>query len=54
VWGHKNPAGAVALIEADSCDAARAFLETLPLKQRYMLDVEVLEVGPYRGFGPKG
>jgi muconolactone delta-isomerase len=54
VWGHQNPAGAVVLLEADSRDAADAILATLPLNQRDMLDVEVLTVGPYRGFGPRG
>ncbi len=54
VWGHTSPAGAVVLIEADSREAADAALDTLPLKQRGMLDVEVLEIGPYRGFGPRG
>ncbi len=53
VWGHTSPAGAVALIEAESVEAAAAVLDTLPLKQRDMLDVELLTVGPYRGFGPR-
>jgi muconolactone delta-isomerase len=54
VWGHQSPAGAVALIEAESQAAAEAVLATLPLCQKDMLDVEVLTVGPYRGFGPRG
>jgi muconolactone delta-isomerase len=54
VWGHKSPAGAVLLIEADSREAAEAALDTLPLKQAAMLDFEVIELGPYRGFGPRG
>jgi muconolactone delta-isomerase len=53
-WGHQSPAGAVVLIEAESRDAADAALATLPLAQRDMLDIEVLSVGPYRGFGPRG
>ncbi len=53
VWGHTSPAGAVALIEAESLEAAHAALDTLPLKQKDMLDVEVLALGPYRGFGPR-
>jgi muconolactone delta-isomerase len=51
-WGHQSPAGAVVLIEAESPAAADAILATLPLKQRDMLDVEVLALAPYRGFGP--
>jgi muconolactone delta-isomerase len=54
MWAHQSPAGAVVLIEAGSRDAADAALATLPLMQRGMLDVEVLELGPYRGFGPRG
>ncbi|HEY0394120.1 MAG TPA: muconolactone Delta-isomerase family protein [Candidatus Elarobacter sp.] len=52
-WGHQSPAGAVVLIEAESREAADAALETLPLQQRDMLDIEVIAVGPYRGFGPQ-
>jgi muconolactone delta-isomerase len=54
VWAHQSPAGAVVLIEAGSRDEAEAALATLPLMQRGMLDVEVLALGPYRGFGPRG
>jgi muconolactone delta-isomerase len=54
VWGHTSPAGAVILIEAESLDAAHAALGTLPLAARGMLQVEVLTVGPYRGFFPRG
>ena len=54
MWGHQSPAGAVVLIEAESREAADAALATLPLAQRDMLDIEVLNVGPYRGFGPRG
>ena len=54
MWGHQSPAGAVALIEAESREAADAALATLPLAQRDMLDIEVLTVGPYRGFGTTG
>jgi muconolactone delta-isomerase len=53
-WGHQSPAGAVVLIEAESREAADAALATLPLAQREMLDIEVLALGPYRGFGPRG
>jgi muconolactone delta-isomerase len=52
-WGHQSPAGAVVLMEAESREAAGAALATLPLAQRDMLDIEVLAVGPYRGFGPR-
>lgn len=54
MWGHSSPAGAVVLIEAESRAAADAALATLPLMERGMLDVEVLDAPPYRGFGPRG
>ncbi len=54
VWGHASPAGAVILLEAESLDVAREVLGTLPLLARGMLDVEVIAVGPYRGFFPRG
>ena len=53
VWGHQAPAGAVVLVEAESRERVDDILATLPLKQRDMLDVEVLTLGPYRGFGPR-
>ena len=54
MWGHASPAGAVILLEADSLDAAHAALDTLPLNQVGMLQVEVLTVSGYRGFFPRG
>jgi muconolactone delta-isomerase len=54
MWGHQSPAGAIVLIEAESREAADAALATLPLARRDMLDIEVLAVGPYRGFGTTG
>ena len=54
LWGHASPAGAVILIEAASPEAAQAAIDTLPLYERGMLSVEIIAVGPYRGFGPRG
>ena len=53
MWGHRSPAGAVVLVEAETREAVDAALATLPLAQREMLDIEVLAVAPYRGFGPQ-
>jgi len=53
VWGHKSPAGAITLIDAESADAAQAALDSLPLRQKGMLDSELIELTPYRGFGPR-
>ncbi|HTD38812.1 MAG TPA: muconolactone Delta-isomerase family protein [Candidatus Limnocylindrales bacterium] len=54
MWAHRSPAGAIVLIEAESREAVDAALATLPLAQRDMLDIEVLTLGPYRGFGATG
>ena len=53
MWGHQSPAGAVVLIGADSREGVDAALATWPLQERDMLDVEILTLGPYRGFGPQ-
>lgn len=51
--GRKDVPGAVMLIEADSHAAAIAAVQTLPLVQKGMLLVDVIELVPYRGFGPR-
>jgi muconolactone delta-isomerase len=52
IWTRKDVAGAVMLIEADDEAAARAAVETLPLAQRGMLEVQILALGPYPAFFP--
>jgi muconolactone delta-isomerase len=55
LWGRKDAPGAVTLIEADSLDEALAAIESLPLRQKQMLLLEVIiPLVPYRGFGPRG
>lgn len=55
IWGRKDSPGAVLLFEAPDEAAARAAAQTLPLLERGMLIVEQFaELGPYRGFGPRG
>lgn len=53
-WGRKDVPGAVLLFEAASLDEARALAQSLPLAQKGMLKQAFFEVGPYRGFGPRG
>lgn len=53
-WGRKDVPGAVLLLEASSLDEAHAVCATLPLAQKGMLKATYVEVGPYRGFGPRG
>jgi muconolactone delta-isomerase len=54
MWGRLDVKGAVALIEADSPEAAQAELDTLPLNQKGMLEITLVPLNGYRGFGPRG
>jgi hypothetical protein len=55
MWSRGDAPGAVVLIEAESLDAALAGIESLPLKQKQMLVIEmVVPLNPYRGFAPRG
>lgn len=54
MWGRLDVKGAVSLIEADSLEAAQGALASLPLAQKGMLDVTVVPLTGYRGFGPRG
>ncbi len=55
MWGRTDNPGAVILIEAGTLEEAHAVLASLPLAVREMLKLDLLtEVGPYRGFGPRG
>jgi muconolactone delta-isomerase len=53
MWGRLDVKGAVTLIEADSPEEAHAALASLPLAQKGMLDVSLVPVNGYRGFGPR-
>jgi muconolactone delta-isomerase len=55
IWGRKDAPGAVLVLEAADEREARAFAASLPLVERGMLIVEAFcEIGPYRGFAPRG
>lgn len=55
MWSRGDAPGAVVLIEAESLDAALAGIESLPLKQKQMLVIDmVVPLNPYRGFAPRG
>jgi muconolactone delta-isomerase len=54
VWGRKDAPGAVILVEAESVEAVRASLESLPLRAQGMLLIDaVIPLAPYRGFHPR-
>jgi muconolactone delta-isomerase len=52
LWHRRDVAGACLLIEADSEDHVRERLDTLPLFRAGMLDVSIIPLKPYAGFGP--
>jgi len=55
IWSRGDTPGAVVLIEAESLDAALASIESLPLRRKEMLLVDVIvPLNPYRGFAPRG
>jgi muconolactone delta-isomerase len=53
IWGRKDAAGAVMLLECADQAAAEAAVESLPLAQRGMLDVQIVPLNPYPAFFPK-
>jgi hypothetical protein len=52
-WGRGDVPGAVLLVEAESREAAKAALDSLPLAQKGMLQVTLVPLAPYRGFLPR-
>lgn len=53
LWIRGDVAGAVMLIEAPDLASAQAALDSLPLAQRGMLDVELMPIAPYPAFFPR-
>lgn len=54
MWGRTDVPGAVTLIEAETQAEAEGYLNSLPLKAKGMLEIDVIALGPYRGFAPRG
>ncbi|GAC1402764.1 MAG: muconolactone Delta-isomerase family protein [Candidatus Velthaea sp.] len=53
VYGRGDVPGAVIELEAASAEEARAALMRLPFLEKGMLALELIPLGPYRGFGPR-
>ncbi len=54
IWYRGDVRGACSILEAESEDAARALIESLPLVKAGMLElVNLIPLLPYRGFGPR-
>lgn len=54
IWGRDDVPGAVMLLEAVDEAAARGALDSLPLAQRGMLEIELTPLRAYRAFCPPG
>ncbi len=52
LWGRTDIAGAVMLLEAPDATTAQAALDSLPLAQRGMLEVQLVPLRAYRAFCP--
>jgi hypothetical protein len=54
IWHRADVPGAAMLVEADSLEAAKAKLATLPMYEAGMLElVMVVPLKPYGGFAPR-
>jgi muconolactone delta-isomerase len=53
IWHRADVGGACILVEADSEAHARERLNSLPMFSRGMLDVTIIPLKPYAGFGPR-
>ena len=52
IWHRADIGGACIVVEADSEQEVRDRLHTLPLVKRDMLEVTIIPLKPYAGFGP--
>lgn len=52
-WTREDVPGACAMLEAESPDQARAALARLPLVAKEMIEVQLIPLRGYRGFGPR-
>ena len=52
VWSRGDVLGAIMLLEAPDVSSAERAIAGLPLVSRNMVDVQIVELRPYRGFLP--
>ena len=52
-WSRGDVSGAVLLIEAPDPAAAERAMASLPLVKRDMVDLQIIDLLPYRGFVPR-
>jgi len=53
IWSRSDTAGAVMLLECTDEAAAHAAVNSLPLAERDMLEVQIIPLNPYPAFFPR-
>ena len=53
LWHRGDTTGVCMIIEAESEAHVRQGLDTLPLARAGMLDIQIVPLKPYAGFGPR-
>lgn len=53
IWHRDDGTGACLLWEADSAERVRDMLDTLPFVRASLLEITVIPLRPYVGFGPR-
>jgi muconolactone delta-isomerase len=53
IWYRDDTSGACLLWEADSEDQVRNMLATLPFAKAGLLEITIIPLRPYAGFGPQ-
>lgn len=54
IFSRGDRPGAVMMIEAADIAEAQSIVGSLPFARKKMMDVDIIELRPYRGFVPKG
>lgn len=52
IWSRGDVLGAIVLLESVDVPSAERAIASLPLVSRNMVDVQIVELRPYRGFLP--
>jgi hypothetical protein len=54
VFSRGDVPGAVIVIEAADLAEARGVMDAMPFSRKGLMDVDIIELRPYRGFAPRG
>jgi hypothetical protein len=53
IYSRKDIPGALLMVEAATLEEAQVQILRLPLAAKGMLEVQIIPLGPYRGFAPR-